>query len=244
MSQMEVDWLALTPPDRTSVTYHLLSDSLESMSGPTADRGIMWEVPDRVQVLSDTGDNAQVEWAVEAILYLRASGRSRRALRNAIAAEGALLMRAVEARTAWPVGVLAVESGDVSTEIDEESGDALLSLGFRAFVSEPQTGVILPPTFDPTGSLIVETSAASYNVLSTTRVVLLTGTNQAIRLPTGTAHAYRRITIADKGLNGTTTPHLIEPAMGETIMGLPSISLDLAGQSLEFTYNLADWTVT
>lgn len=135
LDEIAEDWEALTPPDRTTIRYHVL-DELEPRQGTTSDRGIVWDVPDRIVVESESAGTAQTRWACSATLRLGSAGRSRKKLREAVIAETALLMQTIERRTSWPAGVWSVETGDSAASIDPDTEDVLVSLAFEALVGE------------------------------------------------------------------------------------------------------------
>lgn len=130
-------WVALVPPDRTTVGYHEV-DGRRRQQGTAGDRSIEWMLPERAEPVSEAGiDATQVEWAARAVVRLSQAGRSRRELVDAAANEAALLTRAVEKRASWPAGTIAVLTRGVTIERDEdEDGDALLELALSITVEE------------------------------------------------------------------------------------------------------------
>lgn len=129
-------WVAATPPDRATITYHRLGGRAPT-SGTVADRAFWWGMPERGEVISESGDAvSQVEWTLTATLRLTSAGRDIETFANAAANETNLLLRLVEQLTVYPSGVLEVFTEPSAAEIDEISGDALVSLSMRALCAE------------------------------------------------------------------------------------------------------------
>jgi hypothetical protein len=93
LSAISTAWEALTPPDRTTVTYHEL-DGRSKRSGTAGDRGFWFSLPHRDEVQGEAGAAAsQVRWSCTAELRLSQAGRTRATLADAVANESNKLMR-------------------------------------------------------------------------------------------------------------------------------------------------------
>jgi hypothetical protein len=243
MAQVTEDWVSTSPPSRAHVTYHELGDRNEALSGGSADRGFAWALPDRLEAVSEAGDGtSQVLWALEAQLRLARSGRTQRDLADAVALEQALLLRTVEMRSTWPAGVLAVETGDAVTDVDETSGDALVSLTLTALVEEADVPT-LPVIPNPEAGYVAQSAAASVAPAASVAVLLLTGSGQAVTLPPGASTTYQHLTIVDAGRSAESAPHTVTPAAGETIDGQATLTLGVAGESVSMVFYGADWVL-
>lgn len=114
---IETLWEALTPPDRTTVSYHRV-DTGTALEGNAGDRGFVFDPPVRNAPVAEAGAPAsQVEWSIQVRIRLNRSGRDIRSLHNAVANEGNLLARAIEKEPNWPAGVLDVSTGNIIPEV-------------------------------------------------------------------------------------------------------------------------------
>lgn len=138
MNQIATDWIAETPPTRTTSRYHEDTRPAAKRRGNTsADRAFWWDLPMRLAPVAEDGSAAtQVDWIIRAHLLLSAAGRGFAALADAVANESNQLLRAVEQRTAWPAGVIEVITEDTQPDRDAESGDAEVVMTFRVLCSE------------------------------------------------------------------------------------------------------------
>lgn len=138
ISQIATDWAALTPPDRTSITY-AENVGRRKMTGTAGDRKFWFRPPTRTEVLAQRGTSwSIVEWSVVSELRLSQAGRNLDDLADIATNESNLLMRAVEKRESWPSGVIAVITDDAVTDFEGESenGDLLVSMFFRIQTQE------------------------------------------------------------------------------------------------------------
>lgn len=121
LAQVAADWVTLTPTTRTSVPYRELSaDDLRRSA--TRDRQFAWAPPEQLEILGLTADGlrAQVRWDVLVTLFLSPARYTPAELAAAAADDTSQLRAAVDARTAWPSGVLYVGVRDVRPGEDEE----------------------------------------------------------------------------------------------------------------------------
>jgi hypothetical protein len=135
LSAISTAWEALTPPDRTTVTYHEL-DGRARRSGVAGDRGFVFSLPRRMEAAGHAGVAAtQVWWLCSAELRLSQAGRTRATLADAVANESNLLMRSVEKTSSWPSNVNAVVTRGTEVDLDD-GGDAIVVLEFDILTSE------------------------------------------------------------------------------------------------------------
>lgn len=137
MTQIADDWEAVTPPDRTTITYHEC-DGNSLLAGNAGDRAFAFGLPERGDPVGERGpDMTQVRWQIPITVRFGGSGRSLAARADAVANEINLLMRAIELRSVWPSGVLEVITGAaVPREIDIDTGDVAYETTVTALVEE------------------------------------------------------------------------------------------------------------
>lgn len=136
LDQIVTTWEALTPPSRTSVTYHMV-DARARLRGDAGDRAFHFDLPVRLSIDGEAGATAsQVRWGVRAELRLTQAGRSLEDLFDAVANESNLLSRAVEKTSSWPANVIAVITQPTDPQREEDTGDALISIAMEVVTSE------------------------------------------------------------------------------------------------------------
>lgn len=133
IDQIATDFLALTPPDRTDVTYTHLGDTLEA-----TDRGFFFEPGNRVVVEEVAGSGVtRCQWDTTATLMLSILADGKTDLREAVTNEMNTFARAVERRSTWPSGVLEVWTGDSAPAgLDQELGLARVNLNLFMLTEE------------------------------------------------------------------------------------------------------------
>lgn len=130
---------ALTPPSRTSITYHRLSQSGEvEAPGFDADRGFWFEVSGRQTVEERNNQVGLTDWTatIFCLLFQSPEADGREASQESQANELNLLARALERATVWPSGVLEVETTASNIEVDDEQRITLLSIGLTITTEE------------------------------------------------------------------------------------------------------------
>jgi hypothetical protein len=136
MSQISTTWEALTPPDRTTITYHEL-DGRGRSAGTSGDRGFWFDLPQRSEPILEAGPaSSLVSWELEVVLRLSQAGRTRSAMADAVANESTLLARAIEKTSSWPSNTLAVLTRGTRSERDGPDGDALIYFAINLLTSE------------------------------------------------------------------------------------------------------------
>lgn len=136
LSDVTTTWEALTPPDNTSVTYHLV-DGHQPLTGISGDRTFYFDDPIRLEPFAHEGpDTTEVDWAFRAVLRISRAGRSILDMAQAIANETNLLYRALEKDASLASGVLSVVTEPAEVERDEDNGDALITLSARVGCTE------------------------------------------------------------------------------------------------------------
>lgn len=134
--QIADTWEALTPPDRSAVTYHAV-ESRRKLTGDAGDRGFFLHLPRRGEPIAEAGITAsQVPWTIAAELRLSQSGRSIDDLCDASTNESNLLARAIEKTSSWPANTIAVITHAVESTHDEESGDVIVTFEIEVQTSE------------------------------------------------------------------------------------------------------------
>lgn len=134
--QISTQWEALTPPDRTSVLY-AETEARAQKRGDAGDRTFAFQIPERMPPSGEFGTTSStVEWLCSGVLRLSQAGRSERELVDAIATEGNLLARSVERTSSWPTGVYGVITEKVSGVLDDQNGDAIVTIEFRVVCGE------------------------------------------------------------------------------------------------------------
>lgn len=128
-------WTGLTPPDRTSVTYHHL-DHAEVESWEVLDRGFRFALPVRAAPAGQSADATKTlaEWVVVAQYHVARRGRGFLAFAKAVANETSQLAVAVESKASWPAGVGNVFVEPVSPE--EETEGAVVTFTFTVLTED------------------------------------------------------------------------------------------------------------
>ena len=133
-TNMETILEALTPPDRTDVSYRHV-DSQDSHEG--LDRSFWFDVPTGGEPQAERG-NAMTEYQHNVVIRLRlmAEGYTQRTLFNRVANEAVLFIRAIDkaAETSWGSGVLNVITNGYTT--DRVRDEVVVSMPITAHVEE------------------------------------------------------------------------------------------------------------
>lgn len=130
---------ALTPPSRTSITYHRISHAGEiEAPGFDADRGFWFDVLGRTTIEERNNQVGLTDWEVGVFCLLLQSPEAdgREASQESQANELNLLARALERATVWPAGVLEVETTATGIEVDDDSRATVLSIGLTITTEE------------------------------------------------------------------------------------------------------------
>ena len=138
LDQIDALWEALTPPDRTDVTYHSIANRVLS-TGASGDRSFYPDPSPSSEPTAEAGvDATQVWWDAPYRLRLQQSGLTRGAAARAVANEVALLSRAVMKVSSWPANVLDVvyAGHEFSFSEGDDQGDLLVTINLRVLTSE------------------------------------------------------------------------------------------------------------
>jgi len=128
LAQIVTDIEALVPATRPSLRYKCWDNARVPATGTHADRGF-WVGDTSAQVISMAAGVYQVQTQTEIIMRLGAGNRTKAANRTLAHNEGLAIMAAIERRTSWPAGTLAVHTGGISVgDADEESADLSVSI--------------------------------------------------------------------------------------------------------------------
>lgn len=132
---IETLWEAETPTDDTGTTYQRYEGRYEP--GGTAGDRAFWFTVSGSGVTGERGASlTERQWEVHAYLLLSAAGRNMKTLQAAVANEGNLLLRAIEADAFSGVsGLIAVETIGFDTE-EQDGGDVLLDFTINAHTQE------------------------------------------------------------------------------------------------------------
>lgn len=123
MDALATLWTGLTPPDRTSVTYHHLDQAEPQTEWVVLDRGFRFDLPQRSVPAAAAADRTKtlVEWVVAVTFHVARRGRGFLAYAKAVANETAQLAFAAESKTSWPTGISEVFIEALETQ-DEPEG--------------------------------------------------------------------------------------------------------------------------
>ena len=103
-------WEALTPPDRTGVTYRV-NEAGELGSDVSDDRTFLFSLPSGPHPVAERGpEMTHCAWTFDAVLFLMLTGRSTRSRVSAVADEAVLLRRALDKAPHWGAGLIDVNA--------------------------------------------------------------------------------------------------------------------------------------
>jgi len=135
-SALETEWEALTPPDRTAITYRH-TEGQDTNKGFSGDRVFWFDVPSDGTATDERGAvMTEYVHAFVARVRLISAGYTQRTLFNRVANEAALLIRAVDKKSenTWGSGIINVITDGYTTERGKE--EVILSINIRAFTQE------------------------------------------------------------------------------------------------------------
>lgn len=139
LTQITTDWEALTPNDRPTSPYRAMSRS-DMRESSIRDRRFEFGPPVFLETLGTTADGSlsQVRAETAAILHSRPDRYTLTELATELANDVSQLRGAVEARTAWPSGVLYVT---VREAIPNATPDGLLEyrMTLETITEEPNS---------------------------------------------------------------------------------------------------------
>ncbi len=133
--QIQTDWEATTPPDRTSIEY-VRAVSRTIIDGTAGDRKFSFEGVPPSGIDSESAADTRVRWRSLARLLLSAAGRDVDDFEEAIVNEVNLLSGVMRRRSSWPTGVWFVEPPRWTGKNKKPTGDVELVLTFDAVVGE------------------------------------------------------------------------------------------------------------
>lgn len=119
---------ALTPPDKTTITYHNV-DGIRKFLG---NRVFYFGFPSRLEPALHAGTGQTlVAWSVSIFLRLSQAGRSHDGFVDVVANEANLITRAINTKTDWSAGIYFVEASEAIAEEDESDGDVVIEFILR-----------------------------------------------------------------------------------------------------------------
>lgn len=140
------DVAALVPATRPAVRYYSLEDSDVPRSGGSSDRGFFFGIPTSETLSIRSASVSEVNYKLALVVCLVPMGQSPKSLRAAISQEARAIIDAINARSAWPSGTVAVlATNHVATE---EGGHIELSIDLEITAEESDTFVSIGPS-DP-----------------------------------------------------------------------------------------------